>query len=138
MSVSKSFTAIGDGPELLVGNGESFEYDLSGTFVATLKVQQFEKGGWTELASLADEATGSLTIDAGNKAHARVRFRCAAFTSGTAVTILTPVAASVDLVVDTLTVNGAVNAPGLPDTDPEVAGQLYTDTGAVKVSEGEA
>lgn len=90
MSVSKSFTAVGAGPEILIRNNEQVTYDLSGTFAATLKVEQFEKGGWTVLASATEAASGTLTITA-PKGSARIRFRCSAFTSGTAVTSLTAV-----------------------------------------------
>lgn len=89
MSVSKSFTAVGLGPELVVRNGESFSWDLSGTFAATLKLEQFLKGGWTVLQSKTTATSGTETIDTQGKPSTRVRFRCSAFTSGTAVTALT-------------------------------------------------
>lgn len=99
MSVTKSFTAVGVGPELLVRNGESFTYDLSGTFVGTLKVEQFDKGGWTVLVSKAAAAGATVTIDSGNKPAARIRFRCTAYTSGTAVTSLSAVTSEVSSVL---------------------------------------
>lgn len=89
MSVSKSFTAVGVGPELFVANGESFTYDVSGTFVGTVQLQQFSRGGWTVLATATDAASGTLILDALNKPYARLRFQCTAFTSGTIVTALT-------------------------------------------------
>lgn len=95
MSESKSFTAVGNGPELLVRHGESFEYDVSGTFVGTVLLQQAVKGGWTQLASATEAASGTVIVDAGNKTFTRVRFRCSAFTSGTIVTELTEVTTEV-------------------------------------------
>lgn len=89
MTVAKSFTAVGAGPEILVRHGASFTYDVSGTFAATLQVQQMRNGGWTVLASKTADAVGTLEVDAENKAAARVRIVCTAFASGTAVTRLT-------------------------------------------------
>jgi hypothetical protein len=99
MSVSKSFTAVGDGPELLVRNQEQFSYDVSGTFVGTVKLEQESHGGWTVVASVTTAASGTVVCEAGNKPHARFRFRCSAFTSGTIVTALTAVTSEVSQVV---------------------------------------
>lgn len=88
-AVSKSFTAVGDGPELLLRHGQAVTYDVSGTFVGTVVVQQFVKGGWQSLASKTAAASATLTIDGLGKIQARVRFQCSAFTSGTIVTTLT-------------------------------------------------
>lgn len=88
-AVSKSFTALGNGPELLVRNGESFAWAVSGTFVATVKLEQFLHGGWTALQSKTSAASGTEIIDTQGKPQTRVRFRCSAFTSGTVVTSIT-------------------------------------------------
>lgn len=95
MSVAKSFTAVGDGPELLVRNGESFTYDVSGTFVGTVRLQQFRRGGWELLAAVTEAAGATLILDSGNKPNARVRFKCSAFTSGTIVTDIAQVTTEV-------------------------------------------
>lgn len=131
-AVSKSFTAVGAGPELLVRNGESFDYAVSGTFVGTVKVEQFEKGGWTALASKTAAASDTLTIASGNKTAARIRFRCSAFTSGTIVTSLTATTTEVSASVkdangvDVLQVTeGGVTVP---------SGVVITSTSAVQIS----
>jgi hypothetical protein len=35
-----------------------------------------------------------------------------------------------------VTIEGAIHAPTLPTADPNVAGQLWTDNGTLKVSAG--
>lgn len=142
MSVLKSFAAVGVGPELFVAHAASFTYDVSGTFVGTVLLQQADRGGWLTLATVTGVASGTVVVDARNKARARVRFLCTARASGTIVTSLTAVVVPVDLVADSLavgnlTVSGDLIAPGLPTEDPaETAGQVYNDSAVLKVSEG--
>ena len=63
-TVAKSFTAVGLGPELLVRQGESFTYAVSGTFVGTVVLeQQVGKGGWRPLVTTAVAASGTLVSD---------------------------------------------------------------------------
>lgn len=101
-SVSKSFTVVADGPELLIRNGESATYAVTGTFDQTLLLQQFTRGGWVTLATVTTEETATVIINAGNKAYARVRLRCNAIAEedeGTAVTTLTEVTSETSAVV---------------------------------------
>lgn len=114
-AVSKSFTAVGLGPEILVRRGESFTYAVSGTFVGTVKVEQEDHGGWTVLASKTTAASDTLTVDS-NKPRARIRFRCAAFTSGTIVTSLTSATSEV-----TSQITDASGAPVLNVTEDGLA-----------------
>ncbi len=94
-SVSKSFTAVGDGPQLLVRDGESFTPTVSGTFVGTVVLQQFDRGGWTPLATFTAPGGATTILDAHGNPTAIIRFHCDAFTSGTIVTSLANVTTEV-------------------------------------------
>jgi hypothetical protein len=86
-TVSVSFTAKGAGTALQQKAGESFDYALSGTFVATLVLERSLTGGqsWDEpILSTAEAASGTILVDR----DAWYRWRCTAFTSGTADTTL--------------------------------------------------
>lgn len=86
--VNKSFTAVGNGAEMLVRHGEYFEYSLSGTFVGTLLLQKTTDGGqnWETLLTKTAAANGKLLIENQGQSNCNVRWRCSAYTSGTAVT----------------------------------------------------
>lgn len=92
MTVSKSFTGVGDGPDFLIRQGEEFTYQVSGTFVGTVVLQQYLRGGWFPLVTATGPVSGTMVAEAGGKDHARYRFRCSAFTSGTIETVLADVA----------------------------------------------
>lgn len=88
-TVSKSFTAVGQGNVIFVRGGESFTYDVSGTFVGKVKIGRSNDGGlsWVEVAGpFSAAAAGTLTNDVGPSAH--YMFACTEFTSGTIVTAL--------------------------------------------------
>lgn len=87
-SVAKSFTAVANGQEMLVRHGEFFNYSLSGTFVGTLLLQKTTDGGqnWETLLTKTAAANGKLLIENQGRSHCNVRWRCSAYTSGTAVT----------------------------------------------------
>jgi hypothetical protein len=90
-TASKSFTAVGAGPDKVVRKGEQVTYAVSGSFVGTVVLEQYIGGGWTALVSKTAAATGTVTPDYGNKTQARVRFSCSAYTSGTIVTAIADV-----------------------------------------------
>jgi hypothetical protein len=95
MSLSASFTAVGaSAQQLVVPDGEQFSYDVSGTFIATVVLQQQVKGDWQTIASKTAAASDTLTAD-GHGKMARFRWLCSAFTSGTAVCVITQVTSEV-------------------------------------------
>lgn len=56
-------------------------------------------------------------------------------TFGTATSV-TSITATTSITTAALTATGAVILSGLPTSDPTVAGQLWNDTGTLKVSAG--
>lgn len=86
-TISASFAATGLSQELTLRAGESFAYDVSGTFSATLRLQKSTSlNCWIDLASVTEAASGSVLCEDAN--GARYRWRCSAYTSGTAVATL--------------------------------------------------
>lgn len=83
-TVPNSFTAVGAGPLFKALKGKSFTYSLSGTFVATLILEKSDNNGatWEAVITATGAASGTIYVDA----DANYRWRCSAFTSGTAVT----------------------------------------------------
>jgi len=92
ISVSASFTAVGVGGGLKVAELDGFSYDVSGTFVATVKLERsFDGGGsWETVVTATGAASGTIAnlVTLGG-AGALYRFQCTAFTSGTAVCAMT-------------------------------------------------
>jgi hypothetical protein len=90
-AVNHSFTAVEAGPGIQVRAGEQITADLSGTFSATLVVERTFDGGQTyeTVATYTDTANATFTNDTSDAGV--YRFRCDAYTSGTAVTSLTDV-----------------------------------------------
>ena len=43
-TISKSFTAVGNGNYISAGHGSSFTYDVSGTFVGTVVLKRTRNG----------------------------------------------------------------------------------------------
>lgn len=80
--VPNSFTAVGNGPVFRGVKGVPFTYSLSGTFVATLILEKSNGSTWETIATLTAAAVAQYTPTE----DASFRFRCSAFTSGTAVT----------------------------------------------------
>lgn len=132
-SVSKSFTAVGDGPELLIRRGESFDYDVSGTFVGTVLLQQFHRGGWNTLATATGAASGTVTLDS-NKPATRVRFRCTVRSSGTIVTelsaVTTEVSQSVRNAAGDAVLEVSEDGVHLPNDKALLASQTRTGSGS--------
>lgn len=91
-TISKSFTAVGTGSSLFVRAGESFTYDVSGTFVGTVLIERTENGGLSyEPVGISATGSASGTVVNYSNVGANYRFRCSAFTSGTIVCALADV-----------------------------------------------
>jgi len=100
MRVTKSFTIAEDGPDILVSQGATVEFSLTGTFAGTLVLEQFEGGGWRPLNTVLGPVSGTIVVVADpGETHARLRWRAAQMSSGTAVTVLTATAMQIDGVV---------------------------------------
>lgn len=104
-SVSKSFTATGNGENLLSlmrrsvvsFNSQSFRYQVSGTFNATVILEKSLDGGqtWETISTITTETIGVHTVENADRRRVLLRFRCSAYTSGTVVT-------SIEDVTDTI------------------------------------
>lgn len=89
-TASKSFTATGNGTQLLVRSGALFSYAITGTFVGTVILERTRDGGitWEVLATKTAPASATLLCETPDGGPAVHRFRCSAYTSGTIVTTL--------------------------------------------------
>jgi len=90
-TLSKSFAAVGSGPEFLLAPGQSLEYSLSGTFTGAVHFERSRSSGlaWEVLDSA--ETTLSGSVKNSSKGTDRFRMRAtknaaAQAWSGTAVT----------------------------------------------------
>lgn len=95
VTVSKSFTAAGNGDQLQVRHGESLTYSLSGTFSGTAVVEKSVNGGqsWeAQTAVLSAADSGTLFCETTTRENALYRWRCVSRASGTLVTSLADVA----------------------------------------------
>lgn len=91
-TVSKSFTAVGNGNLIFIRSKEKFTYDVSGTFVGTVRIGRSTDGGqsWKEVAGpFTAAASGTVVNDGLDTAH--YLFVCTAYTSGTIVTSMVDV-----------------------------------------------
>lgn len=93
-TANKSFTAVGTGPILHVRRGESFTYDLSGTFSGTAVLERSRTGGaaWETLVTATAAASGTIVNESPDSSSEWYRWRCTARASGTLVTSLADVA----------------------------------------------
>lgn len=133
-TVNKSFTAVGVGPEVLIRHGQYFDYVLSGTFVGTLVIEKSSNGGqaWEQITSKTAAASGRLLIETPDQGHVNIRWRCTAYTSGTAVTSLSNVAQTLQeikgaggqtvaqVTEDGLSVTGALSVSGAVDLNAAI------------------
>lgn len=89
-TVSTSFTSATAGQPILIRHGDQFTYDLSGTFVGTLKLQKTTSGGasWDVISSHTTTASGTVKNEDSGGADILVRWECTAYTSGTAVAVV--------------------------------------------------
>lgn len=89
---NKSFTAVNTfGTPVLLKNGQKFYYTVSGTFVATVRLEKSEDAGatWDAISNFTAASSGYVVANfsTGNK-DALIRFSCVSFTSGTVVTTI--------------------------------------------------
>jgi len=114
-SVTTNFTAVGVGVSFLVKAGDDYSYSLSGTFVATCRIETSNSAGvsWDIIES-STTAIASTTRTNNTGRDFLVRWNCVAFTSGTAVTT----AADVDILLSEV-----VNLRGVPVVQVTEAGQ---------------
>lgn len=79
---------------MLLRHGEEFTYDVSGTFVGTVRVEYTQDGG-NSYTVLSDNFTtvtnGTLKMETRDRGDAQIRFNCTAYTSGTIVLVLADV-----------------------------------------------
>jgi len=117
-TVTTSFTAVGVGVSFLVKAGDDYSYSLSGTFVATCRIETSNSAGvsWDVIES-STAAIASTTRTNNTGRDFLVRWNCVAFTSGTAVTT----AADVDIVLDEI-----LDLRGVPVVQTTEAGQDVT------------
>ena len=83
--VTTAFTAVASGNGIKVNKGNSFKYEITGTFSATVVLEKTVNGGatWETILTKTAAASGNIyVIDE----SAEYRFRCTAYTSGTATT----------------------------------------------------
>lgn len=85
-SVAKSFTATGDGLEIVAPIGATIGYAVTGTFVGTVVLEELTRSGWTTRVTATGVTRGTQLVEPPTRG--RFRFRCSAFTSGTIVTAL--------------------------------------------------
>lgn len=121
-----SFTSAIAGAVLQASAGDVLSYALSGTFVATMVLERSMNGGQSWATDITRTTAGSgIIIVPSNPAGGKVwyRWRCDAFTSGTAITnLITGYAAdsvasvfkSVDVVVTAALLDGAGSALVIP------------------------
>jgi len=79
---SKSFTGVGEGPEMSLKKGDSINYSVSGTFAQTFQLQRAFNKRWETVVSGTAAASGTIKAER----DSRYRFVCSAYTSGTMVT----------------------------------------------------
>jgi len=129
MAVSKSFTGTGVGPEILIKDGNSFTYVVSGTFVATWVLEKTGNGGltYTQIATGTGTVDTTHRLETGEKSAA-FRFRCSAYTSGTMVTSIT----DAEDVVQSFKDSNGVERLAVTDDGINVTGTLDA-TGAATV-----
>lgn len=86
-TVSKSFTATGEGGSLSVKVGDSFTYAVSGTFVGTVVLQRSTNSfTWSTVTSATSSASGTVIASSNNANQVTYRWFCTDYTSGTIVT----------------------------------------------------
>lgn len=107
--VNKSFTALGNGGFFIIQPGQSFTYDVSGSFSGTVILEQTRDGGLTFKPAeviLTAPGSGTLEYPRNNSSKTWYRFRCTVFGSGTIVTVI---ADASDNVVGSQVVDGEGN-----------------------------
>lgn len=134
-TVSKDFTAVGNGTSFSVKVGDSFSYNVSGLFVGTVVLQKSETGGatWETVTTLTSPGYGEVLAESRGGNQVAYRFICSAFTSGTISTTMTD--EDVKTVQEFKNSRGEtvakINEKGLTVKNLTVLGSTYGVTGMV-------
>ena len=91
-SYSAEFTGAGTGAEFSIRKGDSFTYDISGTFDLYWTLQVSTGGGWQNVATSG--ATASATVKAENDSRYRVVAHTPGETPGTMTVLITELVAA--------------------------------------------
>lgn len=88
LTVSASFTGTTAGAALLLKQGDTLTYSVSGTFSGTAVLEKsFTNGAtWDLVAAFTAAASDGIEIRNSNGGYVQYRFRCSDYTSGTIVT----------------------------------------------------
>lgn len=145
ISVAKSFTAVGVGNGTYVRHGEQITYNVTGTFVGTVKLVKTTDAGatFTDLVTgITGAANGTLIVESPGLEGAQVLFLCTAFTSGTIETEMTQVSETQQSLLNSSGVSqfdlleDGVSVPGTLTVIGETALQaLLSSTAGVEVAE---
>lgn len=86
---STNFTSATAGPTLFIRAGDEFSYSLSGTFSASMVLEKSSCAGasWDRVLATSSAVSGVLKNEERNAAIF-IRWRCAQYTSGTAVGVI--------------------------------------------------
>lgn len=89
-AISTSFTGTTTGAAIQGRHRSLIDYVVAGTFVATVILERSRNGGlsWETVLTLTAPGSGALDVQTPDGSPALYRFRCTAFTSGTAITDL--------------------------------------------------
>ncbi len=96
-TVATNFTAVGNSAQILVRNGEEFNYTITGTFAGTWVIEKTEnQQTWIEIdTGTATQTITTLTATTSSAKAVFVRFRISIFTSGTFETTFSDVTTEV-------------------------------------------
>lgn len=95
-TINTSFTAVGVSATLLVRRGDAFTYAITGTFVGQWILEKsVDDVSWYAVASGTVAGSGTVRADDAAAKATRYRMRCAAYTSGTIVSVLADAAVMV-------------------------------------------
>lgn len=131
--VSKTFSATGTGASILIRHGKTFTYSVTGTQVGTTVLERSVDGSNYAVAlstkNNSGTYSGTILVETPTRGPAYYRFRQDAYTSGSAITVLTE---QDDLVQSFYNYSGEANLK-LYDGHVEVPGTL-TVTGGMDAS----
>lgn len=92
-TISNSFGAVGVGPSFYVKNGDSIDYEVSGTFSATLILERSDTNGntWERVKQVSAAESGRIDVNFKGARAGLYRFQCRTYASGTAITHISSV-----------------------------------------------
>lgn len=134
-TASTSFTAVGNGGNLVAKHKSAITYAVSGTFVATVILERSDTNGlsWESTGiSATGSASGRFEVSSSDQGTVRFRFRCSAFTSGTVVTSI--VNATSDSLKETEGAKDGTDAPAgfIGESAKSVVGPVNTGATTVR------